>query len=361
MERIRVGAAEAVRAIPVLLVLAGSAADVLAPEPYAGLPLLTAAPLAAALVLSFRGAALVAVFTCAVSLVTDLLTARPLSALLVDLADVLVISAIALGLNAAMARQDRRLAVTSRIAEAAQRAVLPAAPPRVGPLDVAVRYEAAQAQAAVGGDLYAVQDTPFGVRAMLGDVCGKGLQAISTVSVVVGAFREAAEEAPTLEDLARRLDRALDRAAESGGGRPAAFERFTTALLAEVVPASGTVNLLSRGHPPPYLVRDASVTCLESLAAGPPLGLGLGGGDGEARAASFPFPCGASLVMVTDGVTEARDGQGTFYDPRSGLAAGLRHRPDELTDLLVDDVADWTGGRRQDDLAIVVLTRRPTG
>ncbi|WP_030981027.1 SpoIIE family protein phosphatase, partial [Streptomyces sp. NRRL S-1824] len=94
----------------------------------------------------------------------------------------------------------------------------------------------------IGGDLYAVQETPFGLRAIVGDVVGKGMRAVPAVSAVLGAFREAAESAPDLGVLAQRLNHALERdchADEEGA------ECCTTALLAEFPPGGGTVTLLS--------------------------------------------------------------------------------------------------------------------
>jgi serine phosphatase RsbU (regulator of sigma subunit) len=60
-------------------------------------------------------------------------------------------------------------------------------------------------KAQVGGDVYAVRATPFGVLAIIGDVRGKGLQAVSTVGLVIGAFRHEAGRAATLPELADRL------------------------------------------------------------------------------------------------------------------------------------------------------------
>ena len=104
--------------------------------------------------------------------------------------------------------------------------------------DVAARYEAAQADAFIGGDLYAVQDTPHGVRLVVGDVRGKGMGAVEAVAVVIGAFREAAEQEATLEAVAQRLERALAREGTRRDGLDA-FEGFTTAVLAEIPRGDG--------------------------------------------------------------------------------------------------------------------------
>jgi serine phosphatase RsbU (regulator of sigma subunit) len=71
------------------------------------------------------------------------------------------------------------------------------------------------------------------------------------------------------------------------------------------------------------------------------------------------FPEGASLLLYTDGLTEARDETGTFYDP-VGRFKGHRHPgPDALVDALLADVSRHTGGQRTDDMALLAITRTP--
>ncbi|MER6984530.1 serine/threonine-protein phosphatase, partial [Streptomyces carpinensis] len=100
------------------------AADLFGPQPYMGLPLLTAAPLVASALLSFRASLLVVVLACAASVALDLHLDRPATALFVDLADVVITGAVALMVNRARSRQEYRLAQVRDVAEVAQRAVL---------------------------------------------------------------------------------------------------------------------------------------------------------------------------------------------------------------------------------------------
>ncbi|WP_438270461.1 PP2C family protein-serine/threonine phosphatase, partial [Streptomyces albidoflavus] len=341
--------------LPPALIVGGVLANVVGPQPYTGLPLLAAAPLAACIVLTFRGAVVIAALSIVASVAVDLGLDRPTAAQLVDVADVLVISLIGLWLKRVMDNRDRSLSLTRDIAEAAQLAVLPQPPPRVGELLVAARYQGAHEGARIGGDFFAVQDTPYGVRLMMGDVRGHGLPAVSAMSAVVGAFRENAHHAPDLHALARRLDTAAERAeGEEGEGFS---EEFTTALLGEIPPGGDRVVLLSRGHLPPYLVAEGRVAPLIRSTPGTPLGAGLPGPD-NAEADIFPLPPGASLLLTTDGVTEARDRHGVFYDPVRGLAGYSFGGPQELVDTVVREVTAWSGGRLHDDMAVLALTRR---
>ncbi|MBL1101138.1 serine/threonine-protein phosphatase [Streptomyces sp. 205] len=356
----RQGRAGLLALVPGLLLVCGVLADVLGPVPYSGLPLLAAAPLVGCMVLPFRGAVITAVCACVVSVGTDLLVHRPVLALVVDLLDVAVISAIALWLKWVVRRQGRRFAAVRAVAEVAQRAVLPPLPAQVGALSVATRYECAYAEALIGGDFYAVQSSPFGVRALIGDVRGKGLPAVSTMAVATSTFREAAGRVPSLRALADHLDHALARYAADTGDTPDALEGFATAVLVEIRMEEGALRVCNRGHPPPYLIRDGEVRALEPAVAGLPLGLGLSESEVPPGTDTFAFHRGDFLLLVTDGVTEARDEKGTYYEPSTGLSGRGFHEASHLVDTLVADVTAWTGGQRQDDMAILVLTPRPT-
>ncbi|MPY37909.1 serine/threonine-protein phosphatase, partial [Streptomyces adustus] len=260
-------------------------------------------------------------------------------------------------INRVVRRGDQRLASAREIAEAAQRAVLPEPAARIGGYDVAARYEAAQADAFIGGDLYAVQDTPRGVRLIVGDVRGKGMGAVAAVAVIIGAFREAAEQEATLEAVAQRLERALAREGTRRDG-PDASEGFTTAVLAELPHGDETVRILHRGHPPPLLLHpDGTVRPLPAHEPALPLGMGELA-DRPDRAEESRFPRGATLLLHTDGVSEARDAQGRFYDPEERLAGRPFRDPEELLAALARDVHRHCGGGLADDMALLAV-RRP--
>ncbi|MHC8560823.1 PP2C family protein-serine/threonine phosphatase [Streptomyces albidoflavus] len=151
----------------------------------------------------------------------------------------------------------------------------------------------------------------------------------------------------------------MDTAAERAGGEEddGFAEEFTTVLLGEIPPDGDQVVLLSRGHLPPYLVADGRVAPLSRSTPGTPLGAGLPGPD-NAETDTFPLPLGASLLLTTDGVTEARDRHGVFYDPAPGLAGRSFDEPQELVDSVVREVTAWSGGRLHDDMAVLAVTRR---
>ena len=225
---------------------------------------------------------------------------------------VVIITAVAAAGTVTHVRQEQRIAEVRSVAEAAQRAVLRPLPPLLGPLSLDVVYVAAAAEAKVGGDLYeAVATTEHGIRVIMGDVRGKGLGAVELATDVLGMFREQAHDAPTLSELATRLDAGLGR----GMGR---HEEFVTALLVEIDPESGLTSIFNCGHPPPLLIPAAAgdvtrcVTFMEVPAPAPPLGLLTLGDCSDAQLFHALQP-DDQLLLYTDGVTEARDAKRAFY------------------------------------------------
>ncbi|MDN3296466.1 PP2C family protein-serine/threonine phosphatase [Streptomyces ficellus] len=357
----REGLRRFIRAVPALMIAGGVAYDLATPPRFTAIPLFAAAPLVAAPFFAPGATALagaVAVLAVlALHLVNGTLGEAPA---LTEVLTVVTVSALALLINRVVRRSGERLASARVIAETAQRAVLPTPAERIGGLQVAARYEAAQADAFIGGDLFAVQDTPHGVRLVVGDVRGKGMGAVEAVAVVIGAFREAAEHESSLEGVAQRLERALAREGTRRDGLDA-VEGFTTAVLAEIPRGEAVVRVVDRGHPEPLMLyADGRVELLE--AAEPALPLGMSDlGTWPDRAYQVPYPAGATLLLYTDGLSEARDANGVFYDPVERLAGRIFPGPDALLDALVDDVRRHTGGGATDDLALLAVSRPAEG
>ncbi|MEU9167167.1 PP2C family protein-serine/threonine phosphatase [Streptomyces sp. NPDC048420] len=348
-----------VRMLPALLIVVGAFYDYFTPSQFSAAPLFTAAPLVAAPLYSRRGTILTGVASVLVVLAIHVRLGLLLEVdAVTETVTVVTVAVLAVLINLLVRRSSEQLASQREIAEAAQRAVLPQPAGRIGGLDIAVRYEAAQADAFIGGDLYAVQDSPHGVRLIVGDVRGKGIGAVAAVAIVIGAFREAAEQESTLEAVAQRLERALAR---EGTRRDSveAFEGFTTAVLAELPHGEGVVRLVNRGHPPPLLLHaDGTVCALPPREPALPLGMG-DLGTWPDRAEQSRFPGGATLLLYTDGLSEARDGQGRFYDPEARLAGRGFPDPGALLLTLAEEARRHSGGFLTDDMALLAV-RRPS-
>ncbi|MFD3486974.1 PP2C family protein-serine/threonine phosphatase [Streptomyces sp. NPDC058665] len=343
--------------LPGLIIVAGIILDQATPTAFTASPFFSAAPLVAAPFFSFLRTLLVGLLS--VGAVIGLRYFGSSSSgvdTITDSLTVFTVSVLALAINGVVRRSGERLASARVIAEAAQRAVLPTPEARIGGLHVAARYEAAEEGAYIGGDLFAVQDTEYGVRVVVGDVRGKGMGAVETVAVIIGAFREAAEQETTLEGVARRLERALAREGTRRSGIDL-FEGFTTAVLAEVPHTEGIVRVLNRGHPEPLLLGpDGALTVLAPTDPALPLGMGeLGTWPDHAE--EVPYRPGATLLLYTDGLSEARNAEGVFYDPGGRLAGRIFPGPDDLLQAIVGDVRLHTGGGRTDDMALLAISR----
>ncbi|MEU4089394.1 PP2C family protein-serine/threonine phosphatase [Streptomyces aureus] len=267
-------------------------------------------------------------------------------------ADLLTISFIAvLSVFVALvrSRRDAHLVTVRSVAEAAQLAVLPPLPDRVGAVGCAGLYRPAQQETLVGGDFFDVRDGPFGVRAVMGDVQGHGLSAVGTVASLLGAFRETVLDQGDLEAAAARLDRRL--VVDSSSVDHA--ELFATALLLEFPPGAGTVRLVSCGHPAPLLLRDGKVLELDSRP-GPPLGLGFFELS-PPRGRTVELEPGDRLFMASDGVSESRDDTGAFYPLPDRLAGFAEQSSVALVEHLWEDLVRFCPSIR-DDVSVLVLS-----
>jgi len=251
--------------------------------------------------------------------------------------------------SALRAHRERVLAAVRSVAETAQHALLRPVPETVGPFQVAVRYSAAAAEARIGGDLYALVPTPYGVRMIVGDVRGKGLPAVGTAALVLGVFREAAYDEPDLLDVVGRVERSL--------ARNLACDDFVTAVVAGY-PEPGRLEMVNCGHAPPLLIRGDEVVPVDPVRPAPPLGLRALSEDRPGLQV-VPFGEGDQLLLYTDGVTEARDAGREFYPLAEGLARHLCDEPSRTLAALHQELLDHVGGRLHDDAALVLL-RKPT-
>ncbi|GAB2785435.1 hypothetical protein GCM10027091_18150 [Streptomyces daliensis] len=196
----------------------------------------------------------------------------------------------------------------------------------------------------------------MGTRVLIGDVQGKGLPAVGAAFAVIGTFREAAHREPTLTALAGALDASVVRH-NSYAERTGDDERFVTALVIGI-DTRDEVQAISCGHEPPHVVHDGAVTT-PAVDAGVPLGLS-DLAEQPVTVGWFSFPPGATLLLSTDGLTEARAPDGTFYPLGRRLAALAATAPSELPKALHDDARAFAeGGAPHDDIAVLSVRRSP--
>ncbi|MFF4832483.1 PP2C family protein-serine/threonine phosphatase [Streptomyces sp. NPDC001315] len=264
------------------------------------------------------------------------------------------------------ARGEQRMLHMMRIAETTRRTVLRPMPPGWGDLDHAAVYLTADTDARVGGDFYDIQPGPHGTRVLLGDVQGKGLGAVEAAAALLGTFREAGYHEADLATVAARLETRMlrHRAHTRALGRHDG-DRFATAvLLGFPVAGPAVVEVVLFGHEPPLAVGPDGVRALPD-GDGLPLGLcDLAGAAGTPTVRRVPLAPGETLLLVTDGVTEARDAAGVFYpladEVARAVAADPRTAdPGRLVAFVRDGTLRHSAGYLADDTTVFAVRPSP--
>jgi hypothetical protein len=252
---------------------------------------------------------------------------------------VLLGGVIAVLIARARAVDSHALARMTQVAEVAHRAILHPIPSAIGGMAFAAHYQSASDGAPIGGDFYATVPAPSGLRLIVGDVKGKGLEGVRLAADTLSSFRELATTDMDLVRLAGELDRRI-----SCGLGP---EDFVTLILAEFVP--GEVRLVNCGHHPPLRV-GRRLDLLAPPDSTPPLGL-----DPEPVLHRARLRQDERLLFYTDGLLEARNQAGEMFtlDERVRVA---------LTEVLLSEalakllglVFKHTSGALSDDLVLVL-------
>jgi serine phosphatase RsbU (regulator of sigma subunit) len=304
------------------------------------LGLVAAAPFLAAAFASWPVVLTVGVAATAVSVAFAMYAPTFTLATGVNIVGVVLATGIAAAVAAIRHRQAERIAELSKLASVAQQAVLRPLGPKIGTLAVAGRYISATAAADIGGDLYEALDTPYGVRIIIGDVRGKGLDAVRLGSIVLGSYRHVAYERADLRAIVADLDRAVARSVGD--------EDFVTAALVEE--RGGTLTIVNCGHPAPLLLRRGQVISLDPPAPAPPLGF-----MPVVRPRVERLEPGDRLLLFTDGLGEARrDGEFFPTADRAWRLLGHGTVGDGLASL-ESALVEWVRGQLDDDIALVLM------
>jgi phosphoserine phosphatase RsbU/P len=204
----------------------------------------------------------------------------------------------------------------------------------------------------VGGDLVDHFPLADGRHVLvLGDVSGKGAGAALMMARTHSLVRSLAThaDAGTLFDGLERAAEIVNRALSAGNESCT----FITLVLAVHDLENGRLDYVRCGHVPPFLRRaDGSVERLD-LAGGLPLGID---GDTAFTAGSIRMGPGDTLVLLSDGVSEAMSADGELFgDDR--VAAWLNQPHPTLSDLVERVRAFESGLPPADDLSLLVFRR----
>nr|WP_239106194.1 PP2C family protein-serine/threonine phosphatase [Streptomyces sp. SID8014] len=247
----------------------------------------------------------------------------------------------------------RMYAEQAAVTATLMRELLPPRLEQIRGVEFAGGYRASERGERVGGDFYDVHPEAGEAGAslvVLGDVCGKGLDA----AVLTGRIRNTLEALLPMADDHPRVLRMLNDSLLSSH-----HTRFATLVLASAIRDGDAVrlDLTSAGHPPPLLVRaDGTVEAADtrgSLVGALP--------EVEATTARVTLRAGETCLLYTDGVTEARGGP--FGDRMFGeerLREALAECAGMPAEAVVERVqmlaTQWVGGGEHDDMAMVAVT-----
>jgi len=253
--------------------------------------------------------------------------------------------------NARLLEQERArqaLEEELRIARLIQQSLLPDRLPTSGWFRAAGSSIASRQ---VGGDYFdVIQIGPEAFSAVVADVSGKGVSSALLAALLQGAALRSARAPAEIEEMFTQLNRFLLERTQG--------EKYATLFYA-VIGANGDLDWVNAAHCPPILVRrTGGVELLE--ATGLPVGL-LESAAYEVRRERLEP--GDKLVVYTDGLTEARNAHGQFFET-ARLLRLLRQQAQAscaaLHALLLEELGAFTGGAPQDDdVTLLVVEYRP--
>ncbi|WP_448098618.1 SpoIIE family protein phosphatase [Luteibacter yeojuensis] len=252
------------------------------------------------------------------------------------------------------AREQERMTSELEIARQIQLALIPE--PHWLAADGRIELHAALRPAsAVGGDLYTY--FTLGARhvcVMVGDVSDKGIPAALFMARTITLARTLATHARSPSDILGALNRELCKGNDTC--------MFVTLLCGVVETETGLLSLASAGHEQPVLHAGGSATLVD-VETGPALGL-----DREAR---YPVRVltllgGDTLLMYTDGVSEAHAGNQRLYGTHAILDSVARIEdgaaPEAYVERVLGDVDAYVDGApAYDDIALLALTWHDSG
>lgn len=245
-------------------------------------------------------------------------------------------------------RERERLEKELQLARQIQARLLPDRPPLVVGLDLSGLSLSAQE---VGGDYYDFIPLADGrVALVIADVSGKGVPASLLMSAFRASLLSQQLDAATPGAILERINHFLHRSVEPG--------RFVTAFLAFLDPKNGAITYSNAGHNAPFVFPASDAAPNPLIEGGPMLGAFESGRWDTAPASLAP---GDLLVLYTDGVTEAQNEAGDFWD-EEGLLDFVSPRRESgcgrLAPEIVAEVRRFEGQQGPSDDITLLLARR---
>ena len=234
------------------------------------------------------------------------------------------------------------------IAHEIQMAMLPRDIPERPEIALAARLQPARS---VGGDLYDFVLDDGRLWFIVGDVAGKSVAAALYMAVAKTLFRATVTASGSVADVVSRMNHELSRDNER--------QTFVTAIVGSLTLATGEVTLVDAGHLPVVVIqKDRTLTA-------PPLDKCVSLGvveDYTFSESRFALDAGATLLLYTDGATDARNTRGDQFGVDRLMAAiegAAGQEPNGLVDALTEAVRRFEAGAPQeDDVTLLALKYR---
>lgn len=245
-----------------------------------------------------------------------------------------------------LALENARLYEAERhIAQTLQEALI-SMPGELPGLEFSHLYRSATKSAKVGGDFYDIFQIQHGkVGIVIGDVAGKGISAATLTVLVQNTIKALAHQDYSPSEIMSRANDVVYRETP-----PAVF---VTVFFCTLNTETGLLEYCCAGHPPAIVKRKAGAS--ELLHTASPV---LGAFDGLSfSCASTPMEAGDTLILYTDGVTEARRADGELFG-EDRLVETVRESRDtsQMTPHIFEEILKFTGGKSSDDLAILSIS-----
>lgn len=230
-----------------------------------------------------------------------------------------------------------------------QRSLLPPELPDVAGLTISAAYHPLTSSLEIGGDLYDVWPCGAGRLAVaMGDVCGHGPEAAAVTALIRHTLRAITLMSSDAVAIVRKLDHALRNAL-------AGSDRFATVAFGflNLTSEACWLDLATGGHPGPIVLHPDGTTDVVALN-GSLLGML---DDPHIALRRIVLAPGDEVVLLTDGVTDARDERGTWFGT-DGVTKALndaRSSGKRSADAVSEAVLEHRGGHLHDDVAVLTL------
>ncbi len=235
-----------------------------------------------------------------------------------------------------------------RIAGTIQNEMLPDNMPDYGegtPVDL---YSVLIPAKAVGGDLYDYIKKGDTLRFIIGDVSGKGIPASILMATAISLFRSAASIYDTPEEIIGSINKEISQRNR--------LQMFVTLQAGKIDLVRNELQICNAGHTRPIMVRHGGEARYLEVTPNLPAGIIK---DFSYRSDSYSMTPGDTLLLYTDGLTEAENDKGEQIGEKGVLdmlGRASAYPPQAIVMHLLDKVKEHAGNaERNDDTAIIAI------